>query len=72
MFIHVSRDKFPQCADLKECLECLRFTKQSHLALSVGAQLNLPPDQMSGLAEQLADNLRRDSGHREAARLYDR
>ena len=61
-----------QCAELKESLECLRFTKQSHLALSVGAQLNLPADQMSGLAEQLAENLRRDGGHREAARLYDR
>ena len=57
---------FGQCGELQECLDCLRLTAQSNLALVVAAQLGISGDHVTALAEQLADNLKRDNNHREA------
>ena len=74
-FAEVLRDKysleeagilFGQCGELQDCLSCLRLTSQSNLALAIAAQLGFSSDHMSALAEQLADNLRRDNEYREA------
>ena len=62
---------FGECDMLRESLDCLRNTTLGSLALSLAAQLNMPPDQVSALAEQLADNLKRDNDYQTAARFYE-